>query len=335
MARSGQPMTTNVLLSSAGRRVALLDTFRDALRSLGLPGKVMAADASACSAAAWAADDRFVVPLCTDDAFVPAMLELCRRERVALVVPTIDTELMVLAQHRAAFAEIGTLVSVSSPGTIAVAEDKRRTHAFLVDRGFPTVAQAEVEEVRRDPGSWRYPLIVKPVNGSASEGVVRVDDDLELAVATSGVDTVVQVPARGVEYTVDLFVDESGTCRGAVPRQRLEVRAGEVVKAVTARIPPLLDLAEQLAKSLPGAFGVLNLQLFYEAATGHLRIIEINPRFGGGFPLSHRAGAPFVRWLVELAAGRVPDYDVPPWRDGLMMLRYDDAVFVEHAPGAG
>lgn len=323
-------MTTNVLLSSAGRRVALLETFRDALRSLGLQGKVMAADASACSAASWAADDRFVVPRCGDDAFIPAMLDLCRRERVALVVPTIDTELMVLARHRAAFAALGTTVAVSAPATIAVAEDKRRTHAFLVERGFPTVAQAEVEQVLADPGAWPYPLIVKPVSGSASEGVLRVGDRMGLTVATAGQDTVVQELARGVEYTVDLFVDGTGTCRGAVPRQRLEVRAGEVVKAVTARVPAIVDLAEQLAKSLPGAFGVLNLQLFYDEGSGDLRIIEINPRFGGGFPLAHRAGAPFVRWLVQSAVGQVPDYDVPPWRDGLMMLRYDDAVFVDH-----
>lgn len=322
-------MTTNVLISSAGRRVALLETFRDTLRSLGLQGKVMAADASACSAAAWAADDRFLVPRCTDEAFIPLMLDLCARERVSLVVPTIDTELMVLAQHRADFRAIGTTVSVSAPETIAVSEDKRRTHAFLLDRGFPTVAQAEVPQVLADPRSWPYPLIVKPVSGSASEGVVRVTDHNGLTVATAGQDTVVQVLARGVEYTVDLFVDGTGTCRGAVPRQRLEVRAGEVVKAVTARVPAIVDLAEQLAKSLPGAFGVLNLQLFYDQVGGDLRIIEINPRFGGGFPLTHRAGAPFVRWLVEMAAGRAPDFDVAPWRDGLMMLRYDDAVFVE------
>ncbi len=324
-------MSTHVLISSAGRRVALLEAFRETLGLLGLTGQVVATDASSLSAAAWAADDHFVVPRCTDEQFIPRMLELCAQREIALLVPTIDTELMVLARHRADFLAVGTLVAVSSAATIAIAEDKRATHAFLVERGFPTVEQAEAEEVLAGRVAWPYPLIVKPVNGSASEGVVCVPDRRGLEMATSCGETVVQTVARGREYTVDLFIDGTGTCRGAVPRARLEVRAGEVVKAQTARVGAVLDVAEQLAKSLPEAFGVLNLQLFHDAAHEETRIIEINPRFGGGFPLAHQAGAPFVRWLLELAAGRVPDYGAAAWREDLVMLRYDAAVFVERS----
>ncbi len=324
-------MTTHVLISSAGRRVALLEAFRGGLAALQLDGRVLAADASASSAASWSADRRFVVPRCTDEAFIPRMLELCERDEVALLVPTIDTELMVLARHREQFRAVGTLLAVSSVETIALAEDKRRTHAFLLDHGFPTVAQAEVAQVLADPDCWPYPFVVKPVNGSASAGVVRVKDPASFALATVGKDAVAQSLAPGVEYTVDLFVDAAGNCRGAIPRERLEVRAGEVAKARTARIPAIIQLAEKLAKSLPGAFGVLNLQLFYDAASGELQIIEINPRFGGGFPLAHQAGAPFVRWLLEIAAGRAPSADQDPWRDGLVMLRFHDAVFVDRA----
>ena len=321
-------MSTNVLISSAGRRVALLEAFRQTLAELHLQGRVLATDASSCSAAAWVADERFVVPRCTDQGFVPRMLQLCEEQQVALLVPTIDTELMALARHREAFRAVGTTVVVSSVETISLAEDKRKTHAFLLEGGFPTVRQGEVADVLSDPGAWPFPLIAKPVGGSASEGVVVVRDREGLVAATASTDAVVQTLARGSEFTVDLFVDATGACRGAVPRERLEVRAGEVVKARTARIGVIIELAEQLAKSLPEPFGVLNLQLFFEPASGELRIIEINPRFGGGFPLAHQARAPFVRWLLELAADRTPDFESEPWQDGLMMLRYDEAVFV-------
>src|SRR5205085_6990820 len=103
--------------------------------------------------------------------FIPTMLDLCRREHVALLIPTIDTELDAYARYREEFLAAGTVVAISGAETIAIAAQKRSTHDFLVANGFPTVDQAEVHEVRRDPHRWPLPLIVKPVHGSASKGV--------------------------------------------------------------------------------------------------------------------------------------------------------------------
>lgn len=322
-------MTVNVLLSSAGRRVALLNAFRAALEGLNLDGRLLAADVAMYSAASWAADERFRVPPCTDPGFVPAMLELCEREGVTLLVPTIDTELPAYAAHRADFAAVGTLVAVSSPATVDISADKRRTHEFLVGQGLPTVEQAEVEAVLADRTDWPFPFIVKPVHGSASQGVVRVENEAQFAAATCKGDVVVQTVAAGTEFTMDVFVDGAGVCHGVVPRERLEVRGGEVSKARTVRNESLVALAEGVTKTLPGPFGVLNLQAFHDRDTGESRIIEINPRFGGGFPLAHRAGAPFTRWLLEHALGRAVDYELPEWRAGLVMLRYDEGIFLD------
>jgi carbamoyl-phosphate synthase large subunit len=324
-------MTVNVLLSSAGRRVSLLNAFRSTLEELKLTGRLLAADAATYSAASCLADGRFRVPPCGDPGFVPAMLELCEREGVTLLVPTIDTELPAYAAHRADFAAVGTLVAVSSPATIDISADKRRTHDFLVSRGLPTVAQAEVEQVLADRERWRFPFIVKPVNGSASEGVVLVENEAQFAAATCTGDVVVQTVAPGREFTMDVFVDGDGVCHGVVPRERLEVRGGEVSKARTVRNESLIALAEGVTKTLPAPFGVLNLQAFHDRDTAESRIIEINPRFGGGFPLAHRAGAPFTRWLLELALGRPVDWELREWRAGLVMLRYDEGVFLDEA----
>jgi carbamoyl-phosphate synthase large subunit len=317
-------VTLNVLISSAGRRVALLNAFRSAL---GGDGRVLAADCSPYAAAGLAADGRYVVPPCTHEDFVPAMLELCAREQIGLVIPTIDPELPVWAAHREEFRAAGTLVAVSSSRAIALGADKRETHRFLTAAGLPTVEQAELSAVLADRRHWPYPFVVKPVNGSASDGVVVVRDRASLRSATTDGDVVVQRLAAGLEYTVDVFADEHGVCLGAVPRQRLEVRAGEVSKARTARITPVMDLCEQVVKSLPDAFGVLNVQLFFEAATGRAQIIEINPRFAGGYPLADRAGAPFIRWLLALAREEPRTGDGDSWRSGMVMLRYDESVF--------
>lgn len=295
---------------------------------MGLDGRLLATDVTALSSAFQDADAGFLVPSCASEDFVPAMLELCQRESVRLVVPTIDTELPAYAANRDRFAAIGTTVAVSSPAVIAIGADKVRTYAWLVDAGLSTVRQTGVAEVLADPGSWAFPLLVKPRSGSSGKGVAVVADLVELEVATRAGDFVVQTIAPGVEHTVDLLVDRGGRCRCAVPRRRLEVRAGEVSKGVTVDHRAVGALALRAAESLPGAYGVLNLQVF-ASEDDELTVIELNPRFGGGFPLAWQAGADYPRWLVEEVLGHPSSARADGWRSGVVMLRYDDAIFVE------
>jgi len=323
--------TCTVLISSAGRRVALLECFRTALKSLGLQGRVIAVDMSPLSSAFHRADVGYVVPRCTDEEFVPRMLEICRQEHVRLIVPTIDTELPVYAKHRASFESIGTHILVSSTETVSLSGDKVLTHRWLVEHGFPTVRQAPPAEVIRDPSVWQFPLVAKPVRGSASIGLARVHDGDELRTAVRGGEYIVQTIAPGREFTVDVLVDREGRARCAVPRLRIEVRAGEVSKGMTVRHPHLEGLARQLCEARPGAYGVTTVQLFYDEASGETSVIEINPRFGGGFPLAWRAGAHYPRWILEELLGLPPTVRDDGWRDGLVMLRYDEAVFVDAA----
>jgi len=317
-----------VLVSSAGRRVELLRGFRDALAAAGLAGRVLAADRSWYSSAFHEADEGLLVPSCDEDAFVPAVLDLCEKHAVDLIVPTIDPELPVYAAARERFAGAGVTVAVSGPEAVTIAADKVRTHAWLVETGLPTVRQAGVDVVRADPPGWPFPLVVKPRFGSAGIGVAVVHDAAELDVAARAGEVVVQEVARGREHTIDLLVDRAGRCVSAVPRRRLEVRAGEVSKAVTVRSSALEDVAARVAERLPGAYGPLTVQVFSDE-DGGLAVIEVNARFGGGFPLAREAGADHPRWLVEEVAGLTSTADRGAWRPGLVMLRYDAAVFVD------
>lgn len=321
----------NVLISSAGRRYALLQNHRHALEALGLRGEVLAADASRLSAAALAADRSFVVPRCKAPDFIPAMLELCRSQAVSLLVPTIDTELPMLAEHRDDFAAVGTTVAVSAPDVVAIGGDKDRTHAWLVGAGFPTVRQAHAREAIEDRSTWPFPFLVKPKGGSSSIGVAIVRDEEALRAACRGGDYIAQSIAPGIEYTVDILAGRSGECRCTVPRRRLEVRAGEVSKAVTVRHPLVEDLARKICQALPGAYGALNLQVFHDERTQELSVIELNPRFGGGFPLAQEAGARYPQWIIEEILGLPSTASPAGWRSGLVMVRYDAAVFADAA----
>jgi len=320
----------NVLISSAGRRVALLECFRESFAELGIHGRVMAIDTAPYSPAGKLADAYYIVSRCTDAHFLAEVLDICEREDVNLIVPTIDTELPVYAHSRAAFRDRGIHVCISAPETIAICGDKCLTHTWLSLQGFPVPQQSTPEMVLQTRERWQLPLITKPKDGSASLGfrVVASFEELE-AVCEYSRGLIVQELISGAEHTVNVFVDRESRCRSAVPHLRMEIRGGEVSKGLTVKDTRLVSLARHVAEALPGAYGALNIQCFL-TPDGEIRIIEINPRFGGGYPLTHRAGAHMTTWLLQEAMGLEPCGPFDQWQDELLMLRYDQAVFLRN-----
>lgn len=322
----------NVLISSAGRRVSLLRSFRQAIQdSEGISGRVLASDASPLSAASWDADERFVSPKCNEPDFVPFLIEKCRDHEIGLLVPTIDTELRVLSENRDLFEAIGTRVLISDPEVVEIASDKVLTNEFFVRHDLPTVRQESARNFKMDVSGLAAPFIAKPRRGSASLGVRTVSTHSEISSLPDYY--VIEEHAPGHEYTMDVFLDGKGEAEVVVPRRRIETRAGEVSKGVTCHVPALEGAAAAVCHELPGAVGVLTIQGFYDSSSGRVSLIEINPRFGGGYPLSHAAGANFPLWLVRASAGLpVRDFE-KQWEEGLTMLRFDDAIFVSSTSG--
>ena len=323
--------TFTVMLSAAGRRVALLRLLRQSVEEAGFTARIVSTDVTRKSAAFHLGDICRLVPRYREPKCLEFLLAMCRELEVKLVVPTIDPELPFYAAHRERFAEVGTTVLISSLQAIQICNDKQSTHEWLAGMGLPTVAQTDARKATDE--KWSFPLFVKPRGGSASIGARIVKNLDELRVATAEGDFIVQQVAPGQEYTVDLFIDRAGRCRCAVPRLRIETRGGEVSKGMALRCVPVEEVARKMAESLPGAWGVINTQIFYDADSGAINVIEINPRFGGGYPLSHEAGAHMSRWVVEEVAG-LPSTAHNQWTDGLVMLRYDEAVFVSREQAA-
>lgn len=321
----------NVLILSVGRRVGLVQIWQRTLRQMGLAGRILATDVSTYSSALQIADQGFLVPPCSDPDFVEHIVELCRTHDVQLLIPRIDAELSLLATHREDFAKVGTVVAVSSPETVTIGCDKEATHRWLLEQGFPTVRQTTAEDLLVGTNGWKFPLLIKPTAGNSSIGVEIVADRAQLERATQAGDFVVQTIAPGTEYTIDILASREGRCLCAVPRKRIEVRAGESSKGVTVRHAEIEDLAHRFCDALPGAFGPLNLQVFVDQSTGEVNVIEMNPRFGGGFPLSWEAGAVYPQWMIEELLGLPSSSSQESWRDGLVMLRWDDAVYVDSA----
>ena len=314
-----------LLLLSAGRRVALLECFRGDARALGVDLRVLAVDMLPdLSAACSVADAAFAAPKCTLPEFAPFLLDLCHREGVDIVVPTIDTELPALARLAAPLASQGTRAIISSERIVSLAHDKLRTAEVLAQSGIPTPRTTDLDRLDPRDSGWVWPLLAKPKGGSSSVGV-RTLAAPELASLPPGSDLIVQERLVGEEHTVNMFFDMRGQLRAVVPHLRIETRAGEVSKAETVRDPQLTDIGWRLGAILQGARGALCFQTM-RRATGEPVVFEINARFGGGYPIAHRAGACFSKWLLEETAD-LPSSANDDWKSGVRMLRYDAAVF--------
>jgi len=317
-----------VLITSAGRRVALMESIRADARSSGLAALICAADqnpgwSSACSLA----DHASPVPRCTDPAYVDVLLALCREHGVQLVIPTIDTELPVLAVARDRFEQVGARVAISAPEAVAIARDKLRTARVLGAAGVPTPATEGLEDVLAARAAIRFPAVLKHIDGSRSIGLHFADSlDAAAQLSLPAARYVAQERCVGPEYTVNCYVDRQGELRAAVPHRRIEVRDGEVSKGITERRADLTAIAHKIAAAIPGLRGPFCFQAILTPAGP--KVFEINARFGGGYPLAHAAGATFGKWLLEEALG-LPCAANDEWQDGLLMLRYDAAVFVK------
>lgn len=314
----------NVLILSAGRRVELVQAFRTELKAR-LPGSmVMATEMGPdLSAACQVADKSFRVPRVTDPGYYDLLLDLCLREEIGLAVPTIDTELLDLARHRERFAAQGVTLLVSDEALVAACRDKRETAKLFADIG--------VDSPRiLDRDALEFPCFAKPYDGSRSVGAAHLSTAGRLTPeirADPKMMFMEFIDGSHREFTVDAYFDRQGEMKCLVPRERLEVRDGEVSKGVTRRGHVYDYLKDRLSK-LKGARGCLTVQLFAKPdGTRHVAL-EINPRFGGGFPLTYAAGGNYPGWLIDewLLDREAPVFN--SWEADLLMLRYDAKVLV-------
>ena len=317
----------NILFTSVGRRVSLLRHFRKTLKDLGVPGEIHATDLRKDSPASFVADRHFQTPRVKSRDYIPTLLDICRKNRIKLLIPLIDTELNLLAANEDAFRELGVTPLVSSVKTNRICADKRKTCQFFekIGVGYPKVFDAEA--LLTDPDT-KFPLLVKPAKGSGGVGVTKVNNFEELKFFKDYIpNAMTQEFLEGAEYTLDVLIDFNGRVRSVVPRLRIEIRAGEVSKGITVKNQRLIEEGKRVAEALPGAVGVVTLQCFITKRK-EIKFIEINPRFGGGIPLTLKCGANFPKWIIKMMLGEDPKIAIDGWKEGSVMLRYDDAIFV-------
>ena len=305
----------NVLITSAGRRVSLVKNFQKY-------AKVYTCDMNPNMSAACQISDRyFKVPKVGEKNYIDVLLEYCMKKNINIVVPTIDPELPILSKAKEDFEKNGILISISSPNICETFYSKRKTEQFFRKIRLKT---PKIIDNLKDAN---YPLFAKLENSSSSIGAKKVENYEEaMILRRKNPSYVFQEYIKGEEYTVDAFVNREGKVISIVPRLRLEVRAGEVSKGKTVKDHQIIENIKKLFKHLNGAYGTITVQLFKKRK--EIFFIEINPRFGGGYPLSYLAGADFAKYLIKDYLGEKLEYS-ESWKNNLIMLRYDAEVLVD------
>jgi carbamoyl-phosphate synthase large subunit len=317
----------NILFTSAGRRVSLIQSFHKSMQKLNISGQLIATDLKKNAPASFVADAAELVPRVNSPDYVGKLLYICQQHQIDLLIPLIDTELHLLAIEAKKFTDIGVKLLVSSPATNEICFDKNNTANFFHQIGVKTPKIYKTADL----DSISFPAIIKPANGSCSIGLHKVNNREELEFFSKYVNNpIVQELIVGDEYTIDVLVDFQGKVISAVPRLRIETRAGEISKGVTVKNQDLIAAAKHVVESLPGALGCITVQCFLQP-DGEIVFIEINPRFGGGYPLSYQAGADFPGWIMQMVTGERPQIAINDWEDEVVMLRYDDAIFVKQS----
>ncbi|MBU8757228.1 ATP-grasp domain-containing protein [Priestia megaterium] len=313
----------NILILSCGTRNKIVKYFKKELIGKGL---VLATDCSNLAPALYEADKHFIVPRMDDKGYLDVILSLCKENKVKAVLSLIDPELSLLAEHKQAFLEIGTVPIVPEIDVVEMCFDKYMMYDFLVKNGFKTIkSYIDEEEFYRDveAGVINYPVFVKPVKGSASINISKVTQKEEVELLFSRFDNLmIQEFMDGTEYGVDAYIDMiSGELVSIFIKEKLKMRAGETDKSVSIKDEKLFELIKNFVKKA-GFKGIIDIDVF--KVDGEYYISEVNPRFGGGYPHAYESGVNVPEMIIKNLNGNVNVDIIGKYEEGIYMMKYNE-----------
>jgi carbamoyl-phosphate synthase large subunit len=314
---------TAVLFTCAGQRVDIVSAFSHA------GGLTVATDADHLAPALYHADHKALVPRVDDPGYVAALAALVAEHDISLIVPLSDLDQATLS---AASAELApALVLAPSPEVCRTMGDKWLAHAFFEEHRIDTPRSWLPGEV---PADARYPLLVKVREGFGSRHIYRANTAEELAhhLERTPVDSFVQELCLGEEFSIDVFCDREGRCLNAVPRSMIQSKGGESIKGCTVADEVLIAHGARVAE-LIGIVGPACIQCFREPDGSH-PVTDVNPRFGGAFPLPTAAGSRYPELALALARGERPAPRLGDFRAGVVMTRFfSDLCLIDDGEG--
>jgi carbamoyl-phosphate synthase large subunit len=317
---------SNILITSAGRRVSLIKAFKEASKKLKTNSKIFITDLNLIrSPASYFADDSFKIGFFNDPNYINDLLKICLKNRISFIVPTLDSELILLANSKSLFSDNGINIIISDLRLIKILRDKITTNTFFNSFNIKT-------PIIFNKDNMKFPVFLKPLNGSNSKGIYKAENIKEIK--PSDLESNNMMILENIdntiydEYTIDLYYDKKSSLKCVVPRIRLKVVGGESNQGITKK-NEVLDFVKEKFSFIDGAIGCLTLQVFSNKLNPLDIIgIEINPRFGGGYPFSLNAGANFPEFIIReyILNEQIEYFD--KWKNNCLNIRYENEIVI-------
>jgi len=314
----------NILFTSVGRRVELIQAFHRAIKNLQANVRIIGTDIDPLAPALPYLDDHYIVPPYDDEQFIQTLIEICERYDGLYVFPLIDPDILILAQNRDLLEKTDAKVVVIDENKAQTTTDKLKTYQFLQSNGIPVPkTYKSFNEISKN----EYPVFIKPRTGSAAKSTFKVKNREELEFYLQKIPKpIIQEFLPGPEITNDVICDFDRNILGVVSRQRIEVRWGEVAKGKTIYNKEITKYCVKIANAL-NAIGPITVQCILKGGKPHFT--EINARYGGGAPLGIAAGVDSPKWLLSKLLDIV--VEIPPighYLADLYLTRYDTSSFL-------
>ena len=307
----------NILLTSVGRRAYIIDYLRDVYKRLGLVGNIIATNSDMNTTAMSVADKAFESPIIYDEKYIPFLLEICKSEKIDMLISLFDIDLMILAKNKSRFEEMGVKVIVSNENIINICNDKFEMLKYLKKISMPVPkTYIDLEEALKGADFDKNSYILKPRWGMGSLSIFEAENKKELEVLyekakrsiqksylrfESGADIdraiLIQEKIKGDEYGLDIFNDFKGENLTVTVKRKLAMRSGETDIAKVIENKELEDIGKKIAESLKH-IGNLDMDILFDGQNAY--IIDMNARFGGGYPFTHSAGVNELEALIRL-----------------------------------
>ena len=315
----------NILMLSAGRRVELL---KDIRKSMSEGSRIIATDLSEYAPALYEADKYYLVPRIDAPEYIDTVLDICKKESVDAVTTLIDPEIMILAENRARFEELGITVLAPFEDTAKLCFDKYEMYKYLTDKGVRTVRTwGSFDEVTAAIGSGQlaYPVFVKPRRGSGSVGAKKILDEEALKTAFDEDETlIVQEYMDCLDLDADIYVDTVSHEPVAIfSKKKISTTIGGANKTISFKDEKLFAFVKDFMKHFKFN-GPLDADFF--CRDGEYYLSEINPRFGGAYLHAYGAGVDFIKLIENNLKGNVNDSIIGRYDEGVVMMMYDSVV---------
>lgn len=313
----------NLLFSCIGRRGYIVDFFKKHLNNYD---KIIGTSNTKWTVGFEKCDINIILPDILDDSYVPRLLEVCQDYKVDVLISFFDLDIHVLSKYKEEFKKIGVLPLIPSFDVSIISFDKLETFNFLNENNFNTPKtyinkQKVIDDI--EFGKINYPLIIKPRYGFGSREIYTINNEkeLEFFLDYSKEEMIIQEKIPGVEYHIDILNDFKKNVISVVPKKKISMRSGETDQAKVLDNEDLKKIGQKIGEKL-NTIGPIDIDLFLY--NNKYYILEINPRFGGGYLFSHMAGTDHPGLIMQLLKEQELDNHLTQYNEDLILMKKYD-----------